>query len=599
MPRSSSIKPVGRYEFLLRVVLIAAVGHVLYLLQGRVGHGVPRVVVDYVPVLLGITWLSSVESRFKDIGWSRWYAFLYALVIVGLSALVNHFRSLDFPQWLAVMAVLQIPTALIRSKPGVGEPLSDSAGQDPKEGAKHSELIGPVGRFVFLLRVMLVAACWAALFQLVQRAGSELALSELGLIAVLFAVLWIFDVDGRFMDAGVPGSYSIYYQVTVPLVSILPFVLKVLTIPQALALFVMVQIPTILLRSKPENAAVLAWNASHEETLKKRRLRRIERGRNVPHDQRIFFTMCVVLIAVLWNSRYTWVGGANVKIEPLAVDLASCFLCFIWAVLVGMRLGESGLSRWHKETFLFLMAACLLPFAYKVIDFDQMLWLFVLLQIPLFFARSKPAVPEPLGKLPDPEASTDEEMRPDEEPNSSTQSISRPRRKPIGPGIFLRALLVLAFLWLVLIRLDEVSSQGPEMWFARLGYAFLGFLWFGLAGLRFSDAGLSEGLFPYSIAVSLASLLPLMFKLTNGYESLAIFIIVQVPTVLLRSKPQPADPAPESTAQEEGDECLRDPLEGILVRRTDGVSLTYPRRRSTAFTGRGSGGAKRVPRWRQ
>ena len=181
--------------------------------------------------------------------------------------------------------------------------------------------------------------------------------------------------------------------------------------------------------------------------------------------------------------------------------------------------------------------------------------------------------------------------------DTSDDKVERRRTNPSGPLAFLIALIILAGLWLPLIYLDDISGNDAGVWIARLGYAVLGFFWFGLSVTRFKDAGLFDGRFiPYLIAVSAVSLLPLIFNLTKGYESLAIFVLIQSPIALLRSKPSPE----ESFAETEDDEkCLRDPLGGIPARNKDDVDVAYTEPTPPVFTGISSGSAQRVPSWRR
>jgi hypothetical protein len=135
--------------------------------------------------------------------------------------------------------------------------------------------------------------------------------------------------------------------------------------------------------------------------------------------------------------------------------------------------------------------------------------------------------------------------------DTSNDKVKRRKFNPGSPLAFLIALIILAGIWLPLIYLDDVSGHGVGVWLARLGYAILGFYWFGLSVNRFKDAGLLYGRsFLYVIAVSIISLLPLMLNLTNGYESLAIFFLIQTLIVLLRSKPASSEPSQQSQNQE-------------------------------------------------
>ncbi len=608
---SKSVKKLlaGRFTLLL-IVLLLAVSWALSPSLGRSsGHGQWTWVLALgFPILL-LAWLTSFFSRSKDAGVSSGRSLAYLVILVFSFGLPIHFKSISHAIASSLFVLLQIPLVFMRSKRSA-EALPDSTDKKDAGRSRNSEFEGPVGRFTFLLRVLLVAACLAAFFQLWQRADSELAMWELGLFSLLFGLIWVLDASGRLMDAGMPRSFSNHCEAIIALMSFLPFAFKLLTVPQALALFVLLQIPMVFLQSKPEDATVLEWRDRHEETMIKRAVRRTGRTRRLSHNNRVSFTVSVFLVVFFLGVLNTLSANTNFEIELLALDLLSCFLFFIWFIFLGMRLGEAGLSHWHKNTFLLVVAACSLPYAYKFTDFPQTLALFVVLQIPFFFARKKPAStgaapeaasPGPVMDGAGPEAAMDGEMLADEETASRLQDKDRPKSRPIGPVGFLYALVAIACLWLVLIRLNEASGHGLGVWIARVGYAVLGFLWLGFAILRFKDAGLfGRGHFgPYWIAVSGASLLPLMLGFTNGYESLAIFVVIQIPTVFLRSKPAPEEPLQVSADSVEEHDAFHDFAERKLVESTNESGLAYQRRKSAIYTGAGLGRAKRVPRWRR
>lgn len=140
----------------------------------------------------------------------------------------------------------------------------------------------------------------------------------------------------------------------------------------------------------------------------------------------------------------------------------------------------------------------------------------------------------------------------DEVQQQPEQDVKRRRYKPISPSAFLVALTILSALSLPLIYLDGISGQGLGVWFARLGYAVLGFFWLGISIQRLSDAGWAYGFYPiqYLLAVAGASLMPLAFRWVNGYGALAIFFLIQTPIVLLKSKPSENEPLPQKESSE-------------------------------------------------
>ena len=114
---------------------------------------------------------------------------------------------------------------------------------------------------------------------------------------------------------------------------------------------------------------------------------------------------------------------------------------------------------------------------------------------------------------------------------------SIPARLLIGPLGFLRSLLTFACISLPLIWMEGAFNRRAGTLVAHLGYAILYFIWvFKVLG-RFADSGrLSNWYwFPFCIAVTVASALLVWFGLLNRYETLAVFLLLQIPLAFLAS----------------------------------------------------------------
>jgi hypothetical protein len=107
-----------------------------------------------------------------------------------------------------------------------------------------------------------------------------------------------------------------------------------------------------------------------------------------------------------------------------------------------------------------------------------------------------------------------------------------------GPFEYLRILMVITCFWIPLIYLDNVSGGSVGSWIARIGYLILGCFWLFFANGRIEDAGWSHSQYPaqFALVVSVVSLMPFAVYWVNGYGALAIFVLIQTPTALLRSK---------------------------------------------------------------
>lgn len=145
----------------------------------------------------------------------------------------------------------------------------------------------------------------------------------------------------------------------------------------------------------------------------------------------------------------------------------------------------------------------------------------------------------------------------DEAQASGTMGMPRfPSRLLVNRHGFLRILVTIACLWLPLIWLGSISGDSAAVWFARFGYAVLSVVWLLKALGRLADAGrLPRARYGYLAIgfVFLISTLPRTgffvwdehpslliltrwFSFLNGYEVLALFLLLQIPLALLPTK---------------------------------------------------------------
>ena len=116
---------------------------------------------------------------------------------------------------------------------------------------------------------------------------------------------------------------------------------------------------------------------------------------------------------------------------------------------------------------------------------------------------------------------------------TTTPEKKFPARSLIGPIGFLRSLLALACVWVPLIYLDVTSTDSLQRLVAHLGYLFVGILWIFVVISRLEDTGYSSEwtLISYLLIISTACLAPMSLWGFNGYESLGIFLLIQLPMV--------------------------------------------------------------------
>lgn len=149
---------------------------------------------------------------------------------------------------------------------------------------------------------------------------------------------------------------------------------------------------------------------------------------------------------------------------------------------------------------------------------DEMLALFVAIQIPLILSVSKS------------ERSVDKAPKREKAEKTNELACS-------GPLEFFRILLVLSCAFIPLIYMDHSSGGNTGSWIARVGYLVVGCFWLIFSNGRLEDAGWGHNSYPtqYFLVVCILSLMPLAYKWVNAYGAVAIFFLIQVPTVFLPS----------------------------------------------------------------
>ena len=400
----------------------------------------------------------------------------------------------------------------------------------------------PAGRLGFVLRILPVTALGFAFEFLLRSAPlSDLSarfhyLSVL-LQATVFCLVGGYSanaINRRLLDSGLPRwqrypAYAIWL-----LSTSLPFIWA-REWPIALALFLLLLITGGVVPSKQ---VPIPLDKIPEDDGKARASQRSIPARLLISPVgflRSLLTFACISLPLLWLESAFGRG-----IGPLIAHLGYGILYLVWVFKVLGRFADSGRSsNWFWFPFCITVTiASAVPAWFKLINHYETLAVFLLIQIPLVFLPSKPRPKEPAHP-----ASAGEKYR---ERVARRQKGAMPL--VVEPFAFLRRLLVIACLCALLILMS--ASGGPTLvWIARCGYFILPFTWIMNATGRLQDAGLAHSWYPsqYCLAVSVASLMPLAVRWVNAYEALAIFAIVQIPTVFLKSKPKPEEPLPEST----------------------------------------------------
>ena len=382
---SALFKQVGRLTFLLSTAFVAVVcGGALFLLEAhpdseRLGAGVRLGL-----VLLGVFWVRSLESRLADAGLPRWCFWPYFLAVLAACGGAHVRGMLDGLETLAFFVAVQIPTVLFPSKPMSDGPMLKAGAP----GEAYPEYNRPVGRFQFLLRVLLIAALFDALLQLARGAGPGLALWEMRIGIVLFALVWIYSVEGKVMDAGLPRWISIPYCLILSGAIVLPHLLKLINLDVALALFVVLQFPTVFFRSRTVSVGQTSMDAGEGDASK---LPSRQKNKPAASLDSIEFAVYTLLIAGLWYVLHLLRGDAGFGVLAWGLDSVldggAFFLGILWTICVRRRLRDAGLLSWALDFCLIVFSVSLLPFAFRVINFPQALLVFAALQIPAVLVR--------------------------------------------------------------------------------------------------------------------------------------------------------------------------------------------------------------------
>lgn len=437
-----------------------------------------------------------------------------------------------------------------------------------------ARLTKPVGRLEFVLSVLLITALgrvlalllpWDVTFHL--RLLPRYLYACEGVIVFGFVGIYLLKaIDGRLLDTGLSRHYR-YPVFAVWIISTsIPFI-WVRIWPIGLALFALPLfagglIPSKSVLGKSAPAEMIAEDREKVSALENDSLSR--KVSSVGFLRTLLTIGCLGFPMILldnasgqgtgvWIARLgyfvlgtVWLTKISDRLEDAggSPHIVPGFIIVVGAFVIGMlrRLEVAGQS---SQSYGFSSAygmhsAFILPPWLQLINGYEMLTLFLLVQVPLAFLPSAPRSARP----------QDCERR-----SKRIATWHGKEVKPflVGPFAFLRRLLFIVLLWVPLIFMDGASNGKTGTWIARLGYFILAYAWMMNADGRFEDAGWGfnwEGK-QYALVVSVASLMPFAFHWVNGYGALAIFVLIQIPTVFLRSKLVPEEPSPgDSTLTE-------------------------------------------------
>lgn len=429
--------------------------------------------------------------------------------------------------------------------------------------AKVRKAVRPVGRVNFILRTIVVTAMAYAL-EFVAEGLLHLDLLPhyvfvLQRIVVfgLFGMFWFRPVDGRLADAGLARWFR-YPAFIVWLVSIsLPVVSPRLSIP-SFALFFLLLILGGAIPGELASTASSARSADQLDRIQEKHNKRPKGFSSLPPVGRIGFLRALLTLVCLWLPLIRLEDISANHLGAWFARLGYVILCIAWAVKAIGRLEDAGKpptvrqglavigfflflgllrhvdlsqssQRW-RDFPIFMIPSTLMQWLSELNGYEK-LGLFLAIQVPLACLPSTPL-----------------QTRVDFG-NARAQKTAGPSKTNVlalcGPFEYLRILLVISAFCIPLIYMDHVSQNGVGSWIARVGYAVLAFFWLTFAHGRLKDAGWAHSEYPsqYFLVVSVGSLMPFALHWVNGYGALAIFVILQIPMIFLKSVPLPDDEA--------------------------------------------------------
>jgi len=253
---------MGRAAFLVSVVLVAGLcGGAMYLLHTHAESRHLLLAVLYGLVVLGVFWIRSLERQLMDMGWPRWCFWPCFLGIFTACLGAHVLKIVGPPGTLALFVILQIPLAVWPRKLSRGELITEGAGLSALQPGKPARKVTPIDALEFAVYVVLIAGLWAVLHLLRGDMGglahSRVLKLALDAGAGLLCVLWILSVRGRLKALGC-ARWTLAFCSIVLIPCLTLFALRVINFPHALVLFVVLQIPVVLIRRESPVARFLS-----------------------------------------------------------------------------------------------------------------------------------------------------------------------------------------------------------------------------------------------------------------------------------------------------------------------------------------------------
>jgi hypothetical protein len=240
-----------------------------------------------------------------------------------------------------------------------------------------------LSRISFLISLIAVAALGGGAMRLLAaHAESHHAQLAVGYCLAILGVVWIRSLGSRLIDAGLPRWAFWPFFLIVFTACFGGHIMKKITGPETLGLFLLLQLPAMLFQSQP-----LAAESSPQAVAPAPR----KPAPPVTPIGAVEFAIYLFLLVNLWTVLHLLLsdvsGFAHVKALRLALDAGSCLLLVAWFFSVRGRLKALGRLRWTIHFCALALIPCLLLFYFREMHFLQALLLFTILQIPAVFLR--------------------------------------------------------------------------------------------------------------------------------------------------------------------------------------------------------------------
>lgn len=415
----------------------------------------------------------------------------------------------------------------------------------------------PVGRINFVLRTLVVTAMAFAITLLAEellhldRLPRYLFVLQRIVVVSMVGMFLFRTISGRLLDAGLARWYR-FPMFALWLVSTS---LSVLLPQWSLLGPVLFFVLLIFGGASPGKLVPVRSSAPNQVMRDKEGFSApSRRAPPLPMVDRIGFLRSLLTLACLWLPLIWLEDFSGNDLGVFFARLCYIILCVVWAVKLFGRLEDAGKAPSVRQGLLLIIFALSIglmgrlefhvwtdwwqgfPILNKAAALSQ--WLthlngyeklgvFLIVQVPLALLPNKPTTMRPFSEH-------DDALRKARQP---VNTVKTNVLALCGPFEYLRILLVVAGVCVLLIYMDHASDGGVGSWIARSGYAILAFFWLTFAHGRLKDAGWAHSDYPaqYFLVVTVTSLMPLAVHWLNAYGALAIFVIIQIPTVFLKS----------------------------------------------------------------